>query len=94
MERRDLDVGVPIGHELVDARLHLGGGLVGKREGEDLLRPRLPLLDQVGDPPGYDRRLPRPCPGDDQQRARVMGNGLTLGAIEAIEDPTRHAPRL
>jgi len=38
MERGDLDVGIPIGHQLVDARLHLGGGLIREREREDLLR--------------------------------------------------------
>ena len=36
----DLHVGVAVGHERVDPLLHLGGGLVGEGEGQDLGRTR------------------------------------------------------
>ena len=94
MKRGDLDVGIAIGHQLVDARLHLGGGLIREREGEDLFGPRLALVDEVGDTPGNDGGLAGPGARDDEERPGVVGNGLTLRVVEAIEDPTAHALRL
>ena len=38
----DLHVGVAVGHERVDALFHLGGGLVGEGQREDLGRTRAP----------------------------------------------------
>src|SRR5207249_8854518 len=49
VERRDLDVGVAVRHERVDALLHLGGGLVGEGEREDLVRPGPARGDEPGD---------------------------------------------
>jgi len=38
--------------EVADAGLHLAGGLVGEGDGEDLVRPRPPAREDVGDPRG------------------------------------------
>jgi len=94
VEGGDLDVGVTVRHQLVDPRLHLGGGLVGEGESKDLLGPSLALGDEVGNAPGNDGRLASAGAGHDEERAGVVGDGLTLCIVEAIQDPTRHAPRL
>ena len=91
----DLDVGVPVGHELVDALFHLGGGLVGERQREDLFRASAALGDQPGDAAGDDGGLAGAGPGHDEQRAGVMGDSLTLGVVETIQDAVaRHAASL
>src|SRR5205814_10320597 len=94
MKGRDLDIRVAVRHELIDARLHLGGGFVGEGESENLLRPCLALRDQVRDAPRDDGGLASARPGHDEQWPGVMGDSLTLSAIEAVKDPTPHAPRL
>ena len=92
VERRDLDVGVAILHQRIDALLHLGRGLVGEGEREDLFGARLLLGDEPGDPPGDDRRLAGAGAGDDQQGAGVVRDGPSLLVVQAVEDPlTRHA---
>ena len=95
VEGGDLDVGVAVGHELVDALLHLGGGLVGEGEREDLLGAGAALGDQPGDAAGDDGGLAGAGAGHDEQRAGVVGDGLTLRVVEAIEDAVaRHAASL
>ena len=54
--------------QLVDALAHLGGGLVGERDGQDLAGPRVPGGEQVGDAAGEHAGLARAGAGDDQQR--------------------------
>ena len=88
VEGGDVDVGVPVGHELVDALLHLGRRLVGEREREDLLGAGLALGDEPGDAAGDDGGLAGAGAGDDEQRARVVGDGLALCVVEAVEDPS------
>ncbi len=92
VERRDLHVGVAVGHERVDALFHLRRGLVGERQREDLGGPRAPARDQVGDAPGDDGGLARPRAGDDQQRPAGVGDRGGLGVVEPFEDPV-DAPR-
>ncbi len=95
VEGGDLDVGVPVGHELVDALFHLGGGLVREGEREDLFRAGAALGDQPGDTAGDDGGLARAGAGHDEQRAGVMGDSLTLRVVEAIQDAVaRHAASL
>jgi len=94
VEGGDLDVSVAVRHQLVDPGLHLSRRLVGEREGKNLLGPGPALVDQVGDAPRDDGGFAGARPRHDEQRPGVVGDGLTLGAVEAIEDPTRHAPRL
>ena len=78
MERADRRVRVAVRDELVDAELHLGGGLVGEGQGEDLRRLGPAGGDQPGDPPGDDLRLAGPGPGDHEQRALAVGHGPEL----------------
>src|SRR5262249_55134342 len=92
VERRDLDVGVPVLHQRVDALLHFGSSLVGEGEGEDLFGARLLLGDEPGDPPRDEGVLAGPGPGHDQGGAGVGGDGLALLVVQAVEDAlTRHA---
>ena len=65
--------------------LHLVGGLVGERDGEDLERRDVVVADQMGDPVGQNPGLARPGTGDDEQRTRVVGDRLPLHRIEALE---------
>ena len=92
VEGGDLDVGVAVGDELVDALLHLGRGLVREREREDLFGAGAALGDQPGDAAGDDGGLAGPGAGHDEQRAGIMGDSLALGVIETIQDAVaRHA---
>src|SRR2546426_275965 len=92
VERRDLDVGVAVGHERVDALLHLGGGLVGEGEREDLVRPGPARGDEPGDTSRDDGGLAGSGAGDDQQGPGVVGDGPPLRLVEPLEDAvSRHA---
>jgi hypothetical protein len=92
VEGRDLDVGVAVLHQRVDALLHLGSGLVGEGEREDLLGAGLLLRDEPGDAAGDDGGLAGAGPGDDQEGPGVVRDGLALGVVQAVEDPlARHA---
>ena len=52
----------------LDALAHLLGRLVGEGDGEDLVRTRESLGDQIGDAMRDDARLARARAGEDQQR--------------------------
>ena len=54
-----------------DPLLHLVGGLVGERDGQDLERRDALAPDQVGDAVGEHPGLARARAGDDQQRPAV-----------------------
>ena len=54
--------------QLGDALAHLGGGLVGERDGQDRARMRAAGGDQPGDAAGEHAGLARPGAGDDEQR--------------------------
>ena len=69
-----------------DAVLHLVGGLVGERDGEDLERADAVLADEVGDAVGEHPRLARTGPGDDEQRAVHVGDGIALDGVQALEE--------
>jgi hypothetical protein len=73
--------------ERADPVLHLVGGLVRERDGEDLERADAPVLDQVGDPGREDLGLAAAGAGDDQQRAVGVGGGLALDGVEVVEQP-------
>ena len=85
VERGDRRVRVAVGHELVDPDLHLGGGLVGEGQGQDLRRPGGPRGDQPGDPAGDDLGLAGARPGDHEERTAAMDHGPALLRIEAME---------
>ena len=93
VEGGDLDVGVAVRHERVDALLHLGGGLVGEGERQDLLGPGLLLPDEPGDAARDDGGLAGARAGDDQEGTGVVGDGLALRVVQAVQDAlARHAP--
>jgi hypothetical protein len=68
-------------HQRLGALAHLGRGLVGERDGGDLLGLQ-PRLQQLGDLVHDDPRLARPGPGQHQAGAAQMVHGLGLGRVE------------
>ncbi len=87
VEGQDLHIRVAVGHELVHALFHLGCGLVGERQREDLGGPGLARGDQVRDAVGDDGGLAGSRPRDDEQRPGFVGDGLALGLRQALQDP-------
>ncbi len=73
--------------ERLDAIPHLSGGLVGEGDREDLARPGVARLDEVGDAPREHARLARSCPGDDEKGLSPIDDGLALRRVEALEQP-------
>ncbi len=65
---------------------HLGGGLVGERDGQHLPDPDVAGGQQVGDPAGQHRRLARPGAGDDEQRRALVQHRLALLRVEPVEE--------
>ena len=65
-------------HQGLDPLAHLAGRLVGEGHGQDRVG-RDPRAEQVGDPPGDHARLARAGPGEDEEGAVDMGDGLALG---------------
>ena len=85
VERRHPHRPGPRAHQRDHAFAHLGGGLVGERDGQHLPDADLAGGQQVGDPAGQYRRLARPRPGDDEQRRTLMQHRLTLLGVEPVE---------
>ncbi|GAB3997915.1 hypothetical protein GCM10029992_22250 [Glycomyces albus] len=69
--------------EIGDALAHLGGGLVGEGDRQDLAGMDVALGQQVADPVGQDAGLPRARAGDDEQRRSGVLDGLSLRFVEA-----------
>ena len=91
VESRNFHVGVAVGHQGVDALLHLRGGLLGEGQGQDLFGTRLALGDEVGDAPGDDGGLAGAGAGDDQEGIGLVGDGGALLVVQAVEDaPAYH----
>ena len=64
---------------------HLLGRLVGERDREDLARLGLVGIDQERDPVREHARLAAAGAREDQQRPLAVGDGLTLGLVEVLE---------
>ena len=73
------------GSQPLDAAAHLLGGLVGEGQGEDLLA-RGRLGQQSGDAMGDHAGLSAARPGQDQQGAFDVQNGLALGVGQSFEE--------
>ena len=73
-------------HQPDDAFAHLGGGLVGERDGQDLADPDLAGGQQVGDAAGQHRGLTRPRSRHDQQRRPLVQHRLALLRVEPVEE--------
>jgi hypothetical protein len=76
----------PRPQQQLDPVAHLLGGLVGERDGQDLPCPRPIGAHQPCDPVGEHARLAAPGPGQDQQRAALVDDGLALGRVETGEE--------
>ena len=72
--------------ELVDALLHLTGGLVREGERQDLVGTRLAGGQQVGDAVRQHARLARARPSDDQHRPVDGLHGFLLSGIEPLQN--------
>ena len=72
--------------EQLDALAHLGRGLVGEGDREDLAGARLARAHQVGDAVREHARLARSGAREDQQRAFAVGHGVALGRVQALEE--------
>ena len=62
--------------ELGDAGTHLTGGLVRERDGQNLTRPRLAVLQQQRNAAGENRGLPRPGARDDKKCGAAVRDGV------------------
>ena len=73
-------------HQLAHPLPHLGGGLVGEGDREDLPGQRLPAVQQMGDAAGEHAGLAGAGTRDDQQRAAAVLDGLALGRVQALDE--------
>jgi hypothetical protein len=78
--------------ELADAVLHLPRGLVGEGDGEDLVRPRPPGVEQVGDPGGERAGLAGAGAREHKDRAVERLDRRPLGRVEVVEIRRRPQP--
>ena len=86
MERRDPHRPAVDVQQALDALAHLGGRLVGEGDGDDLVRTRQSLGDQIGDAMGDHPGLARAGAGKDQQRAFGVTNRVLLLCVEGGEE--------
>ena len=84
VERRDPHRPGDRADERGDAAAHLVGRLVGERDGEDRRR-RHAFVDEMGDAMREHPRLARSGPGDDEQRAAAVDDGVELVGVEPVE---------
>ena len=77
-------------HQLHHPLAHLGGGLVGERDGQHLPDADLAGGQQVGDAAGQHRRLTGARAGHDQQRRTLVQHRLALLRVEAVQEFRRH----
>ena len=82
MERADPHLVRHGPHQHCHALAHLGRGLVGERDGEDLHRVHT-LFDEVGDAMGEHPGLARTSAGHHQQRPAPVHDGVELVGVEA-----------
>ena len=86
VERRDPHVAGPRADQGHDPLAHLGGGLVGERDGQDLAGTDVAGGQQVGDPAGQHGGLARAGAGHDEQRRTLVQHRLPLLRVETIEE--------
>jgi hypothetical protein len=85
MERRDPRAGERGAGEGFDAGAHLFGGLVRKRDREDLVVLGVAFREQVRNALGDDACFARPRAGENQQRALDVQDGVALFRIETLK---------
>jgi len=74
-----------IADDFLDPMLHLFGGFVGERQGQNRIG-RDSLLEKVGDAVGHDTCFSGPRSGQGQQRAFDVCDGLVLRFVQSIQD--------
>jgi hypothetical protein len=89
MERRDPHALGGLADEPLDPLAHLGRGLVGEGDREDLARPRLAAVKEAGDAASEHARLARTCARDDEERLAPVFDRLALLRVEAVEQGVR-----
>ena len=72
------------GNECCQTLAHLGRGLVGKRDGQDLPGLNAQVAKHMRDAEGQDAGLARTGAGEHQQRALGGQDRLALGGVQAI----------
>ena len=85
----NVDTHMPVtvrAEQRLDPRAHFFRGFVGERDGEDFVRFRVAVADEVRDAAGDDPGLPRPGSGEDQQRAFGVKNGFALFGVEGVRN--------
>ena len=75
--------GTVASHEQSDTLFHLSGGLVGKREGEDVPRGE-PLLKQIGNLVGEHFGFARTGTGNHQLRSFTIVDGFELSGRKSV----------
>ena len=73
------------GNECRQTLAHLGRGLVGKRDGQDLPRLNTQVAEHMRDAEGQDAGLARASTGEHQQRSLGGQDRLALGGIQTID---------
>ena len=73
------------GDERCQTLAHLGRGLVGKRDGQDLPGLNAQIAKHMRDAEGQDAGLARAGAGEHQQRALGGQDRLALGGIKAVD---------
>ena len=86
VEGVDGGVRLAVGHEEVDASLHLIRGALREGQRQDLRRTGPATGDEPGDATGDDLRLAGPRARDDEQRAITVRDGLPLSPVESREE--------
>ena len=94
VEGRGRDIGrLLLGEHSGDSLLHLAGGLVGERDGENF-RGWRPGGDQPSDARNDRAGFSRSRAGEDQQGAGLVGGGALLLGVEIIESEAGHGEGL
>src|ERR1043166_8335284 len=70
----------------LDTRPHFFGGLVCKRDGEDLFWLRMAVSDEIGDATWDDARFAGAGSGQDEERTVDVKNCVALFGIQAFEE--------
>ena len=86
--------GVVVAGEGMDALAHLGGGLVGKGDAEDVSGQDTRLLHQKGKAVGQGAGLAGTGAGDAPEHSLRRGDRLPLGVVEPGQQLTHASPPL
>ena len=90
MKRRHPHPAAVGAEQMLDARAHLFRRFVCERDGEDFLRLRMAVADEMRDAAGDDARLARSGAGEDEKRPFDLQDRFALFRIERIEDVQSH----